>query len=90
MQECRRIWAEAGDERSFAELADEAAGATPFLAMVDPDDPGFATPGDMPERIRTWCRDSGQRVPETRGEIIRVILESLALRYRSVMMRWRT
>ncbi len=85
VQECRRVWAEAGDEFSFAELADQAAEAPPFLAIVDPDDPGFATPGDMPERIREWCRASKQPVPETRGELIRVILESLALRYRSVL-----
>ena len=53
--------------------------------MIDPDDPSFLHSGDMPERIRGFCSQTGQKVPETRGEIARVILEGIALRYRLVL-----
>jgi rhamnulokinase len=59
--------------------------AQPFLAILNPDDPSFLAPKDMPGAIAAYCRDTGQRVPETKGEIVRVVLESLALRYRWTM-----
>lgn len=43
--------------------------------------PDFALPGNMPEKIRTFCRRTGQRIPETVGEIVRCIYESLASTY---------
>ena len=64
-----------------------AAEARPFLAVIDPDDPSFLHSGDMPERIRKFCASTGQNIPETKGEIVRVILESIALRYRLVLER---
>ena len=59
-----------------------AESAAPFKAFIDPDLPKFHPPGDMPLRIREFCRQSGQYVPESREEILRVIYESLALKYR--------
>jgi rhamnulokinase len=47
----------------------------------------FFHPGDMPERIRQYCQKTGQRVPQTKGEVLRVALESLALKYRWVLER---
>ena len=55
----------------------------PFQCFIDPDDQLFATAGNMPKRIREYCKKTGQHVPETVGEIVRCIFESLALRYRS-------
>ncbi|HEY2056872.1 MAG TPA: FGGY-family carbohydrate kinase, partial [Amycolatopsis sp.] len=46
------------------------------------DAPAFLPPGDMPARIAAACRETGQRPPETRGEIVRCIVDSLALAYR--------
>jgi len=77
VQECKREW-----DLSYAELTRLAAEARPFLAVIDPDAPLFLHPGGMPERIRAFCRASGQAVPETQGELVRVVLESLALKYR--------
>ena len=54
----------------------------PFRSLIDPDDASFATPGNMPERVREFCRRTGQPVPESVGEVIRCIYESLALKYR--------
>ena len=57
------------------------------IHVVDPDSSLFLHPGEMPEKIRRYCRETGQPVPETRGEIVRVILESLALKYRLILER---
>ncbi|NGZ75360.1 rhamnulokinase [Saccharibacillus alkalitolerans] len=81
LQECRRHWNAAGENLSHADLAALAESAGPAAARIDPDDPRFAAPGDMPERVRQYCRDAGQPVPGSRGEIARVILESLADAY---------
>jgi len=84
VQECRRIWAKDGNAFSYDEITQMAAEASPFVAVIDPDHPSFLAPPDMPEAIRTYCHQSGQQAPETRGEIVRTALEGLALRYRWV------
>ena len=82
VQECQREWAEAGEDIGFGELAQMAADSTPFMAVIDVDHAPFLKPGDMPEKIKAYCRDSGQTEPQSKGEIIRVVLEGLALKYR--------
>jgi rhamnulokinase len=77
VQECKREWG-----LSYAEITRMAAEAQPFLAVINPDDAAFLHPGDMPEKIRAYCTKSGQAVPQDRGEMARVVLESLALKYR--------
>ncbi len=85
VQECRRQWAERGQEYSFAELAGRAAAANPFTAQIDPDDGRFLAPGDMPAVINDYLRSTGQAAIDDKGRMIRVILESLAARYRQVL-----
>ena len=87
VQECKRTWAHQGEERSYDEITQLAAEAKPFLAVIDPDDSVFFHPGNMPERIATYCANTHQTVPQTKGEIIRVALESIALKYRWVLER---
>jgi rhamnulokinase len=82
VQECRRTWRSHGEDLSYDEITRLAADARPFLAVIDPDADLFFHPGDMPEKIRKFCADSDQAVPQTKGEIVRVALESLALKYR--------
>ena len=53
--------------------------------MIDPDDPRFATPGDMPARIGEYCGDTGQPVPTSPAELTRTILDSLALTWRTTV-----
>ena len=84
VQECRRIWTQHGQSLDFATLNKQAAAAKPFAAFLDPDYPEFATPGDMPARIAAFCKRTGQTAPATPGATVRMILESLALRYREV------
>lgn len=81
LERCRAAWG----ETSYPELIAEAEAAEPFRSLINPDDPLFANPADMEEAIRTYCTDTRQPVPETRGEVVRCIFESLALRYRQVL-----
>ncbi len=82
VQECKREWG-----LSYAEITGLAAEAQPFLAVIDPDSDIFLHPGKMPEKICRSCAESGQAVPRTQGEIARVALESLALKYRLTLER---
>ena len=84
IQECRRHWDEEGEKHSYGELAELALGAEPFSAFVDPDDPIFSTPGDMPNKIRNYCERTQQEVPTDKGTILRIASESLAMKYRVV------
>lgn len=83
LQECRRAWAAAGEEHSYAELAEMAEQAASTGSIIDPDD--FLQPGDMPARIVEWCRAREVQAPHGKGEVCRLILESLAHRYREVL-----
>jgi rhamnulokinase len=89
IQECQRQWELEGEKRSYAEMAALANEATPFTAFIDPDDASFASPGEMPEKIRAWCKKTGQAVPQDHGQVLRVATESLALKYRVVYERIR-
>jgi len=87
VQECRRVWAGRGDEYSYEQLTNLADDAPPFGALVEPDDPLFLRPGDMPARIRQLCEHTNQDPPHEHGAILRCALESLALKYRWVLER---
>lgn len=87
IQECRRVWARAGTELTYAEMTRLASEAEPFLAVIDPDFEGFLAPANMPTRICQFCKDTNQPVPQTQGQILRVALESLALKYRFTLDR---
>lgn len=82
IQESRRQWIREGEEYGFGELETMASEAKPFQCFIDPDAPEFVPSGNIPERIRKFCRRTGQKVPDTKGEIVRCIDESLALKYR--------
>ena len=87
VQECRRTWAQAGDEMSYTQMTQLAEGAKPFTALIDPDDDLFLPPGDMPSRIIDYCKQTNQIPPSDAGEILRCALESLALKYRWVLKK---
>jgi rhamnulokinase len=87
VQECRREWQRQGQDHSYDEMSRFAAESEAFLGVIDPDDNVFLHPGDMPERIRSYCASTGQRIPQTKGEVVRVALESIALKYRWVLER---
>jgi len=85
MQECRRQWEREGQSLSYNEMTQLAQDAKPFAAHIEVDDTVFLAPGDMPKRINEYLKSTGQQTTEDKGQIIRIILESLALRYRAIM-----
>lgn len=87
LQETRAQWEREGTSCDWATLVRLAEEAPAFRSLVDPDDPEFFVPGDMPARLRAWCQASGQPVPQTPGAVVRCILESLALKYGVVLGR---
>ena len=84
-QESRRQWKREGLEFSFDELTEKALESKPFACFINPNDDLFSPQGDMPGRIREYCKKTGQHVPETIGEIVRCIFESLVLCYRQTI-----
>ena len=89
LQESLRTWSAAdgsgGPARPGGRLDEllAAAAREPALAcVIDPDDPAFLPPGDMPARVADACRRTGQRPPDSRAGTVRCILDSLALAYR--------
>ncbi len=85
IQESRRQWIREGEELSFDELERQANAAEPFASLIDPDYPAFQTPGNMPQRIKDYCAKTGQKVPETKGDVIRCIAQSLGFKYRATV-----
>ena len=81
-QESRRQWIREGQKYSFGELEEMALQVEPFESFIDPDAPEFTPAGNIPRRIRDFCQRTGQKVPETVGEIMCCINQSLALKYR--------
>jgi rhamnulokinase len=87
VQECRRQWQREGAKLSYPEMTEMAQKAKPFARHIEVDYSGFLAPGDMPERINTYLAETGQKPIEDKGQMIRAILESLALKYRVIMER---
>ena len=82
IQESRRQWIREGFDVSYGDLEKEALACEPFKCFVDVDDDAFSLPGNLPKRIQEFCQKTGQYVPQTRGEIMRCIYQSLAMKYR--------
>ncbi|GAA5190804.1 rhamnulokinase family protein [Rugosimonospora acidiphila] len=81
LQECQRGW----HEPDTGALLAAAASAAPFGSLIDPDDPSFLAPGDMPSRIDAYCARTDQPTPAGRPGYVRCIMESLALGHRAAL-----
>jgi rhamnulokinase len=85
IEQCRKEW-EKVRPVSFDEIIDAAAQTTPYTSLINPDAKCFANPDSMIDTIQEYCRDTNQYIPQTIGEISRCIYESLAFRYKQVLM----
>ena len=85
LAECRREWALAGHDLSWDQLLALGEQAEPFGSLIDPGAETFLNPESMPAAIRAACRRHGEPEPDGMGALIRCCLESLALKYRSVL-----
>lgn len=85
IQECKKLWDEKVRSYSYDELTEMALKYGPANFRIDPDESRFLKPGliddNMPDRIKAYCQETGQKVPETPAEIVRGVIESLADKY---------
>lgn len=87
IQQCRAWWMRKGEKVSFADLEHLARSYEGEISYIDVDDSRFSAPGDIPGRIAAFCRESGQRIPDSVAAVMRCIYESLALKYRLTIER---
>jgi rhamnulokinase len=85
LEECRRFWKQQDREIDDDLLTHLAGSAPAFEALINPSDPRFLTPGDMPLKIQAFCRETSQLVPRKPGSVIRCVLESVALLHRKTL-----
>ena len=85
VQECRREWARQGKDYDYPTLTRLAMEAPPFVSLINPTDPRFVSPDNMPGKIADFCRETHQPVPASPGAFLRCALESLALLYRRTL-----
>jgi rhamnulokinase len=85
LQECRRQWSREGNDLGYPQLVEMASAEPGLVSVINPDDPRFLSPGDMPGRIRQYCADHLIPVPQTISAVVRCVLDSLALGYRAVL-----
>ena len=85
VQQCKASFERAGRNLDYSTLTALAAEAPAFRSLIDPDDARFLAPDDMSSAIASFCKETGQPVPETDGQFVRCCLESLALKYRRVL-----
>lgn len=84
LQQCKREWAEMGESISYTEENDLINETQPFQSFIDPDHEMFFNPTSMIRAIQSFCKQTNQHIPHTKGEFIRCIIESLALKYRRI------
>lgn len=89
LQESLRQWRADGKEHQISQLISQAQDL-PKRSVIDVDHATFVAPGDMPKRIQELCRETGQWIPETEAEIVRVVLDSLVEKYVSVISELET
>ncbi len=79
LQECERAWAREGRRLSLPALFEKAAEFPDFSTVIDTGDPELARPGPMAGRIRAQCERTGERPPSSEAELVRAVLDSMAL-----------
>ena len=82
IQETRRDLAKTDRKYSYNELEMMARDSESFRSFIDPDAPELSAHGNLPDKIRAYCKNTDQPVPETIGQVVRCIYESLAMKYR--------
>jgi len=85
VQECKRQWKTDGDDLSYSQITQMAADAEPFKVFINPHDEAFYAPGEMPERINKYLIENGQTAINDKGQMVRIVLEGLAMNYRWVI-----
>ncbi len=84
LSECKKIWDSKASKSTYEYLNKEASQVKQFQSFIDPDNPLFLNPKNMINAIQKFCQSTNQPIPQSRGELVRCILESLAMKYKYV------
>lgn len=84
LQETKKQYEKENKNYSFNDMEQLALRSKAFKCFIDTDLDRFMIPGNIPERIKEFASETGQKVPQTDGEVIRCIYESLAFKYRYI------
>ncbi len=85
LEQSIKSWGKNGYKKNYDELFSQAEQSPAFASIINPDDLSFLNPPDMPEAIVNYCKKTNQKIPGTKGEFVRCILESLALKYKHII-----
>lgn len=85
VQQCRSQWKQDSKDYSYDELTSMARNAPHLKTIIDPGYHEFISVGGMVEKIKDYCRITGQPLPENEAETVRAVLQGLALKYRYVI-----
>ena len=85
IQELQREWSYKGEMVEFSTMTEEALAEKSINSYIDPNNELFSTPNQMEEKINAYLKQTGQELPKTRGQLILIVLESLAFSYRQII-----
>lgn len=85
VQECKRHWASEGTDLDYTQITQMATEARPFTAVLNTDYADFMAPKEMPQKINQYLKATGQAAITDKGQMVRVVLESLAHKYTQVI-----
>ena len=85
LEQCRKEWEKDGKSYSYPEIVEMANNTTPLRSIINPEDDCFTNPASMTAAISNYCKEHNQPIPESDGEYIRCIFDSLALCYRHTL-----
>lgn len=84
-ESCRREWKERGIDTGYENLLHEVAAISDFQGFIFPDDERFLNPPGMLAAIAGQLAETGQDYEENPAVVTKIILDSLAFRYASVL-----
>lgn len=85
IQECRRYWESKGNEYSYQYLTDKASETGNSGRWINLNDARFLKAGNMPSKINSFLEETGQEPADSIGDVIRIVLESLAFNYKKTL-----
>ncbi|GKQ43455.1 L-fuculose kinase [Companilactobacillus sp. RD055328] len=85
LQELQKEWSYGGEMVTYPKMVEEAQVSNSLNSFIDVDDESFATPNNMSKKVIDYLENTKQKIPSTRGELILVVIESLALKYMQVV-----
>jgi len=88
LEDCRKVWS-VREPLTMDALIEMSLQAEPLFAFIDPDHFSFFGQTEMPEAVRGFCNRTGQNIPQSDAQIVRIILDSLAMKYRMVLDQMR-